>query len=153
METPLTYNPRTNGKAKTKFAPVTVSNDAECRAALAILVGYFERMKGDESKLTKEEHEHFRRIAEAIEAFEDEHYPLPTQQEALLLGFSIGVWDAAALKAFRKEYDLTQANVAEFLGVSQARVAEMERGKHEFSQTTRIALDRVKHYIISALSR
>jgi DNA-binding XRE family transcriptional regulator len=138
-------NGRANGEPHTER--ISITTEAENKAALDTLDDYFVRMRNDETKLTKAEHEHFRLLAEAIEAFEDIHYPLPTRQQALMEDFHIGAWDAETLKAFRKEYSLTQANLAEFLGVAQARVAEMERGKHEFSQTTRIALDRIKHYI------
>jgi DNA-binding transcriptional regulator YiaG len=128
-----------------------ITDEDERKAAYGIIDAYFARMKGDESQLTDAEHTHFQTIAKAIQAYEKQHFPLPSRQESLMQGFSIGVWNAATVKDFRTEYQLTQANVAEFLGVSQARVAEMESGKHEFSQTTRIALDRVKIYIHHAL--
>jgi len=128
-----------------------IDTEGEYKNAFQQINAYLQHMQGDETKLTDEEHEHFREIALAIQRYEHEHFPRPTRQEVLMRNFTIGEWNANCLKAFRKEFNLTQANLAELLGVTQARLAEMERGVHTFSTTTRIALDRVEEYVRHSL--
>jgi antitoxin component HigA of HigAB toxin-antitoxin module len=132
-----------------KSHPIT--NEAEYEAAFRIIDTYFARMGGDESKISDAEHDHFEVVARAIQAYEKEHYPSPTRQTVLMRGFSVGEWDAQSVRVFRKKFDLTQANLAEFLGVKQSRIAEIESGNHTLSTTTRIALDRVQEHIRQAL--
>ncbi|MBD1211001.1 MAG: helix-turn-helix transcriptional regulator [Ignavibacteria bacterium] len=153
MDTSKTLPTKTKPQSRRSTSSKQVLNEREYKAAFAHINTYLERMKGNESKLTPEEHAHFRQLALAIQEYEQIHFPLPTRQEVLIRDFTVGEWNAGKLRAFRKEFNLKQANLAQFLGVNQSRIAEMERGDRAFSTTTRIALDRVAEYIRTSLQK
>lgn len=131
--------------------PTYIGNEASYEAALKQINDYLNRMKGDETLLSDDEHRHFRSLALGIEGFEKEHYPVPTRQEALLEGFEVGTWDSAQLRAFREEFDFSDKEIAELLGMETLEIVAMERGEYTFSRFTAIALTHLEKYVRYAI--
>ncbi len=124
-----------------------VSNESDYEKALVIINTYFAKMRGDESKLTDEEHDHFEAVALAIQSYEQEQYPLPILRESLMQRFPVNTWDSERLRRFRAEFTLTNDDVAAIIGLTSAEIARVEQGNETLPRTASIALDRFDEYI------
>ena len=63
MDTSKTLPTKTKSQSRRSTSSKEVLNEREYKVAFAHISTYIERMKGNESKLTPEEHAHFRQLA------------------------------------------------------------------------------------------
>jgi DNA-binding XRE family transcriptional regulator len=130
---------------------IRVSNDKEYKAAFGVIDSYFAKMNGDASNLTKEENEYFDELVLAIEAYQQQHDPIPTRQEFLMEDFQVGLWDSEHLRQFRDEYEFSLEELAEIIGVSVLEIVAAESGGLALARPVRIALDRLEGYMKAAI--
>lgn len=100
-----------------KIEQITYNTDAEYEAAMDEI---YELMNRGEANLTEAEKDKVRDMALAAEAYEDEHFPFPPSES---------IPEMVERKRF--ELNLTQAGLAEMLGLGKAKLIQILNGKQE----------------------
>lgn len=103
----------------------TINTESAYRQIQAVIEGYLQKATegGGFASLSEEDDRELLRLSHLMRAYEQEHFPMPTQPQTLA--------GMVELKMFERK--LKQKDLAELLEVEAPRVSELLRGKRRVS--------------------